>query len=434
MPPSPASARPPTAPLPGYQRGRVNAVHSKLALAFIALLAFPPVLTPPPQPAVKLGVDVLLDQRIELVAGKRVGLVTNASGVDGRLVPTSLRLHEDRRVKLVQLFAPEHGLVGFGRNGESVDDGLDPVTGVRLEGLLGKRRRPSPEALRRVDVLLFDIQDVGNRPYTYITTLGEAMTAACAAGVPFVVLDRPNPLGGYRFEGPVRLPAHKSFIGWGPLPVTHGMTVGELARFYDQQLGLGCDLTVVEMQGWKRWMLWRDTGLSWVPTSPAIPHAETALVYPATGMFGGITTNVNEGVGTTWPFESIAAEWIDPMTLWRAMAAEALPGVRFRPITYKPRWHYRGKDPIGGVQLVVTDPRTFRPVRTALALMTTVERLYPGQIEFRSDGAVARVWGIPRVPERVRAGESAASFEASFEAGLRDFAAKREAALIYPLR
>ncbi|MCA9513769.1 MAG: DUF1343 domain-containing protein, partial [Myxococcales bacterium] len=271
-------------------------------------------------------------------------------------------------------------------------------------------------------------------PYTYITTLGEAMTAACAAGVPFIVLDRPNPLGGLVFEGPVRLPAHKSFIGWGPIPVTHGMTVGEVARFYDRELGLGCDLTVVEMEGWKRWMLWRDTGLTWVPTSPAIPHDETTLVYPATGMFAGATRNVNEGVGTTWPFETIAAEWIDPMTLWRAMVDEGLPGVRFRPITYKPRWHYRGKEALGGVQLFVTDPRAFRPVRTALALMTTVERLYPGQTEWRSDGAVARVWGIPRVPERVRAGESVASFEASFRKGLRDFAAKREKALIYPLR
>ncbi|PIE19306.1 MAG: hypothetical protein CSA66_02520 [Proteobacteria bacterium] len=398
----------------------------------LALGATPPQPGPASAAAVILGVDVLLSDEIALVEGKRVGLVTNQSGVDGRLVPTADRLAADPRVNLVQLYAPEHGLRGAERAGRKLADARDPVTGVPIESLFGAgRRRPSAKSLAGVDVLLFDIQDVGSRTYTYVTTLGEAMTAAAQAGVPFVVLDRPNPQGGLRFEGPIREPGRKSFIGWGPLPVTHGMTFGEVARLYNAALDLGCDLRVVRMKGWRRAMTWEDTGLRWVPTSPGIPHVDNARLYVATGMFAGVSTNVNEGVGTTLPFETLAAEWIDAQALHQLLTAADLPGVIFRPTTYKPRYHrFRGKT-LHGVQLLLTDPAAFLPLRTALTLMTAVERLYPGRARFRSDRYVGRVWGTDAVLPRVRAGASVADIEALWAHDLKAFGDERARHLLY---
>ncbi len=408
-----------------------RALATTVAL-FALAAAGPAALGSPPAPtAVTLGVDVLLAERIELVADKRVGLVTNQSGVDGALVPTADRLAADPRVDLVQLYAPEHGLRGADRAGRKLKDARDPVTGVPIESLFGKRRRPSQRTLKKLDVLLFDIQDVGSRTYTYVTTLGEAMVAAAEAGVPFVVLDRPNPQGGTRFEGPIREEARKSFVGWGPLPVTHGMTFGEVARFYNAELDLGCDLIVVQMKGWTRTMTWEQTGLAWVPTSPGIPHIEHARLYVATGMFAGVSTNVNEGVGTALPFETLAAEWIDAQVLWRGLQAADLPGVRFRPTTYKPRYHRFSGKTLHGVQLIVTDPAAFAPLHTALTLLTTVERLYPGRAEFRSDAYVGRIWGTGAVVAKVRAGATVAEIEALWAADLEAFAAKRTPRLLY---
>ncbi|TNF37791.1 MAG: DUF1343 domain-containing protein [Deltaproteobacteria bacterium] len=404
--------------------------HRALALGLLALslLASASAHAAPP---VRLGVDVLLDERIELVRGKRVGLVTNAAAVDGALVGTADRLAADPRVELVQLYAPEHGLRGALAAGEKIADTVDAATGVPVEALFGKRRRPTAASLARLDVLLFDLQDVGSRTYTYASTLGEAMTAAAAAKVPFIVLDRPNPLGGRLFEGPVRDDAHKSFLGWGPVPVTHGMTFGELARLYEGELGLGCDLTVVPMTGWRRDMTWDDTGLVWVPTSPGIPHALNAYLYVATGMFAGVTTNVNEGVGTTQPFELTGASFVDPAALTRAMNAAGLPGVTFRPTVWRPYYHRFKGQILGGVQLVVTDPHRFRPLRTALTLMTTVERLHPGTVTYRDDTYVARIWGTTTVLPAVRAGQTPAALEASWADALEAFAATRARYLLY---
>jgi uncharacterized protein YbbC (DUF1343 family) len=394
--------------------------------------ASPPSADGAARPTVRLGVDVLLSEEIALVQGQRVGLVTNQSGVDGALVPTADRLARDPRVNLVQLYAPEHGLRGAERAGRKVDDDRDPVTGVPVESLFAKRQAPSPETLARLDVLLFDIQDIGSRTYTYTTTMARSMKAAKAAGVPFVVLDRPNPLGGLVSEGPIRERRFKSFVGWGPTPVTHGMTIGELARFYNDALAIRCDLRVVQMKGWRREMVWQDTGLTWVPTSPGIPHALNAHLYVATGMIGGVSKNVNEGVGTTLPFETLAAEWIDPQRLAAALNGRGVPGVRFRPISYRPRYGRFDRKMLHGVQLLPTDLHAFRPLRTALEVATTLERLYPGRHRFRRARYVALIWGNDRVLPLIRAGKTAAEIEASWALETASFASRRAPFLLYP--
>lgn len=399
---------------------------------FVAAVALAVALLAPPTAfaRVKLGIDVLLESRIDLVAGKRVGLVTNPSGVDGALTPTVDRLRADKRFKLVQLFAPEHGLRGALANGKS-DNGRDERTGVPVEGLFGKRSAPSAKALKRCDVVLFDIQDIGSRTYTYVTTLGKVMAAAADAKVPVIVLDRPNPHGGMVFEGAIRDPKWKSLIGWGPMPVTHGMTVGEVARFYNQELGLGCDLTVVQMEGWERWMLWEDTGLEWVPTSPGIPHPLNAVMYVATGMVGGAGTNINEGGGNSQPFELCGATFIDPERFAKALNAEGLPGVWFRPMSYKPHYGRRTGQMLHGVQLMLRDGRAFRPLRTALALLTTIRRMYPDDLEISNEKLFQRVWGNERILNMVKAGKSWKKIEATWKKDLDSFGSKRSKVLLY---
>lgn len=380
---------------------------------------------------VTLGVDVLLTDEIEVVRGKRVGLITNQSGVDGMLVPTSVRLAQDKRVKLRRLYAPEHGLRGVASAGKSVEDEVDPVTGVPVVSLFGGDLSPTEDSLAQLDVLVFDIQDVGSRTYTYVSTMGKAMKAAKRAGIPFVVLDRPNPQGGRRYEGPVIERKYRSFIGWGPLPVTHGMTVGELARFYNAELGINCKLHVVQMKGWTRNMVWQDTGLSWVPTSPGIPHPLSAQLYVATGMIGGVTKNVNEGVGFTLPFEAIAATFADATKLTKRLEAAGLPGVRFRPISYRPFYHRHKGKLLHGVQIVPTNLHTFRPLRTALTMMTTLQAMYGRRMRFRGRRRFGMTWGNTRVLDAVRAGTPAKEIEASWQPELDAFGAKRVKYLLY---
>jgi len=385
-----------------------------------------------PAEDVSLGVEELLGRHVELIAGKRVGLITNPSGVDGWLVPTADRLAKDGRFELVRLFSPEHGIRGDVPAGDGVENAVDPLTGVPVESLYGDRRRPGPESLADLDVLVFDIQDVGSRLYTYASTLGEVMIAAADAHLPLVVLDRPNPIGGLSFEGPVREERWKSFIGWGPLPITHGMTIGEVARFYEQELGLGCDLHVVPMRGWHRSMAWGDTQLRWTQTSPHIPHALHAHLYPATGMVAAVCTNVSEGVGSTMPFELIGAEFVEPRELAQALTRRALDGVRFQEISWKPFYgDFQGQG-LRGVRLVLDDPHAFRPVHTALTILVVLRELYPDELVFRSPEVFAKHWGNSEVLEQLLGDTDVPEIEASWAAELEDFARKRETVLLYP--
>jgi uncharacterized protein YbbC (DUF1343 family) len=396
-------------------------------------LARPEAGAAPTAARVKLGIDVLLESRIELVAGKRVGLITNASAVDGQLKLTADRLIEDPRVNVVQLYAPEHGLAGAMRNGRSDQGGVYEHAGatVPVQGLTGDHFRPTKENLARHDVLVFDIQDIGSRTYTYISSLGLAMEAAHRTRMPVIVLDRPNPLGGQAFEGPVRLRKFKSFVGWGPLPVTHAMTMGEMAHFYRRELSLNCPVEVVQMEGWRRDMIWEDTGVPWVPTSPGIPHPHNAHLYVATGMVGGSGPNVNEGGGNSQPFELIGALFIDdPKKLADRLNAAGLPGVHFRPLVYRPwRRQFQGKR-VGGVHLMLADARAFRPLHTALTILVTLQSMYGASMTVDAK-RFRRIWGNEWVLKMIRAGAGVDEIEARWAGELADFKVRRAHALLY---
>ena len=391
-----------------------------------------PSTAPSGSPArVRLGVEELLDEHIELVAGKRVALITNPSGVDGDLVPTVDRLATDTRFELVRLFGPEHGIRGDVPAGDKVGDSVDPRTGVTVTSLYGSSRRPKPESLEGVDVLLFDIQDVGARCYTYVSTLGEAMLAASEVDLPVIVLDRPNPIGGLSFEGPVRTDEWKSFIGWGKVPITHGLTAGEMALFYVDVMGVDCDVTVVPMHGWRRSMTWEDTGLTWTQTSPHIPHALNAHVYVATAMAASVTTNISDGVGSTTPFELLGAAFVDPAALVRELEKYELAGVDFQEAAFRPFYGKFAGESLRGVRLLLGDPKAFRPVRTAMAFLVALRDLHLDELELASVEVFAKHWGLEGVREMLLEGNSLADLETAWSADVAWFAKARENALIY---
>lgn len=400
-------------------------------LALLVLCVAAPTVAQAP---VRLGIDVLLDERIELVRGKRLGLLTHAAGVDGSLVPTVDRLAADERVELVRLFSPEHGIRGDVPAGDAVEDARDRATGLPVVSLYGAKRRPDAQALAGLDALVVDLQDVGARCYTYVSSLGEAMTACAEVGLPVIVLDRPNPRGGLEFDGPLREERWKSFIGWGPIPVTHGLTIGELARLYERELGLELALEVVPMQGWTRERVFERTGLVWTQTSPHIPSARAAHVYVATAMAAACATNVSDGVGSTAPFELLGAEFVDPRALRLALEAARLPGVRFQEHSWRPFYGaFQGRT-LHGVRLVLDDPARLRPVRAALAFLIALRDLYPDALAWQTPEVVARHWGEERFLERLRAGDSAREIAERWDAGLERFARVREAVALYPGR
>jgi uncharacterized protein YbbC (DUF1343 family) len=380
---------------------------------------------------VRLGIEELLDHHIDLIAGQRVALVTNPSGVDGNLVPTVDRLASDGRFELVRLFGPAHGIRGDVPAGAAVASTIDPDTGIEVVSLYGAARRPTAESLADVDAVLFDIQDVGARFYTYVSTLGEVARAAAETQTHLIVLDRPNPLGGLLFDGPVIVERWRSFIGWGPLPITHGMTVGEIALLYEEQLDVGAWLTVVPMSGWKRAMVWEDTGLDWTPTSPHIPRAHTAHLYGATALAASVTTNVCDAVGTALPFEALGAEWVDGNRLANDLAGRDLPGVRFQATAFRPFYGRHQGQQLRGVRLVLDDPASFEPVRTALAMLVSLRNLWPQHLALADETVFAKHFGNALIREMLVDGRGEFEIHASWEGDLQRFERARAAALIY---
>ncbi|MCD7099968.1 DUF1343 domain-containing protein [Stenotrophomonas sp. MMGLT7] len=381
--------------------------------------------------APRLGIEVLLRERPELLRGKRVGLITNMTGADSALRSDVDLLARRPDFELVALFGPEHGVRGDVQAGEHVDSSRDPATGLPVYSLYGQTREPTPAMLDGVDVLVFDIQDVGARFYTYPYTLAGAMRAARRAGIPIVVLDRPEPLGGERVEGPVLEPGFASFVGMFPIPLRHGMTIGELARLFNDAFGIGAQLQVVPMQGWRRGEQPLRSTLPWIPPSPNMPTPDTALVYPGTGLFEG--TNLSEGRGTTRPFEIVGAPFVDAQVLATRMNALGLPGVRFRPIAFTPTFSKHAGVPCGGVQIHVVDRNAFLPVRTGLALLKTLHDLYPGQFRFLPgeppffDKLAGNAW----IRESIERGEPLAAIEARWQADLGRFEELRRRYLLY---
>ncbi|MFW5759266.1 MAG: exo-beta-N-acetylmuramidase NamZ domain-containing protein [Bacteroidota bacterium] len=309
----------------------------------------------PLQAQVKTGIEVLREKKFEPLLGKRVGLITNPTGVDRNLKSTIDILAEADNFELVALYGPEHGVRGNYSAGDLVGNDYDTKTGIPMFSLYGSTRKPTPEMLEDIDILIYDIQDIGSRSYTYISTMGLAMEAAAENDIEFMVLDRPNPLGGYKFEGPLVEKEFESFVSQFPIPYVHGFTVGELATFINNEGlladGVKAKLTVINMKGWERRMAFEDTGLPWVMSSPHIPQYQSAYFYPVSGIIGELYS-INIGVGYTLPFQVFGAAWIkDPETLAENLNQLKLPGVQFRPIHYRPYYtDLKGKD-LGGVQV-----------------------------------------------------------------------------------
>lgn len=330
------------------------------------------------QKIVKTGIEVLRSDGFGLLKGKNVGLITNPTGVDSQLKSTIDILFEAKGVKLVALFGPEHGVRGDVYAGEKIESAKDPVTGLPVYSLYGSTHKPTPEMLQGIDVLVYDIQDIGCRSYTYISTMGKAMEAAAENNIEFVVLDRPNPLGGKKIEGPVAEEKFFSMVGAFPIPYVYGMTAGELAGFLNGEnlLKSKCKLTVVPMEGWKRSMTYNETGLKWVQTSPHVPYNETAFFYVASGILGELIP-INIGIGYTLPFQLFGAEWIDAHKMAEAMNALNLKGVVFRPLYYKPYYSKQANNLLGGVQFFLTEPEKVNLMSIQFLFLQEHHKLYP---------------------------------------------------------
>ena len=405
-----------------------------LSLLFGVLLAVPGVWAQ----QVQLGNEVLAASGFKVLQGKRVGLITNPSGVNRNLDSTVDVLHKAPGVQLVALFGPEHGVYGDVPAGQQIGNRTDPHTGLPAYSLYGATHKPTPEMLHGLDALVYDLQDTGCRSYTFITTMGLAMDACGEAGIEFIVLDRPDPLGGDRIEGPLVEDAFRSGVSRWDVPYVYGMTCGELARMINGEHWINhpCKLTVVPLKGWKRSMVWSDTGLPWVPTSPHVPHGDSPLYQVATGMLGEIG-GVSTGIGYTLPFECIAAPGLDSHRFAETLNAYQLPGVKFIPISYKPYYAAYANQTVSGVHLYFTDPH--RAPLTAINLYA-IEALKKcsGRDLFaekagtkRGFGMFDKVNGTDATRKALQANKPVTEIVASWKAVENTFREKRKPYLLY---
>ncbi len=387
--------------------------------------------------AVLSGLDVLLGRLRTLLGGQSVGLLCHPASVTADLTPAAEALMRVKGMKLRRLFAPEHGITGAAQDLVLVGHEKDSLTGLPVMSLYGRRLDPDPRALHGLDALIVDLQDVGARYYTYNWTMALAMKAAARVHLPVIVLDRPNPLGGERLEGNWPEAGWSSFVGLYPLPIRHGMTMGELAGYLNNKHELGCDLTVVPMLGWRRGMAWEDTGLPWVAPSPNMPTPDTARVYPGGCLVEG--TNLSEGRGTTRPFEWIGAPYLDGPRLARALERRGLPGVRFRPVGFEPAFHKWKSQRCGGVQVHVTDAARFKPFATYLALIAEARRQAPRHFRWRRPPyefervrlPMDLLCGGPAIRRALERGVPLARLETSWRPDLVRFARERRPYLLY---
>lgn len=329
-------------------------------------------------PAVRPGIETFLAGVPPALRGRRVGLITNHSGVDRSGTPDIDLIAGHGDLELVALLAPEHGIRGTAQDGEKVLDETDPKTGVPVYSLYqAEDRGPTPKMLEKVDALVYDLQEVGGRTWTYVSTMALSMQAARRKGIPFVVLDRPNPIGGEIVEGALLDPRFKSFVGMYPIPARHGMTVGELATLFNRKYGIGADLLVARVENWRRPQWFDQTGLPWVNPSPNLRSLAALTSYPGSVYFEG--TNLSEGRGTDRPFEQVGAPWLDAQGVVREMNGRRLPGVRFEAITMSvspAAAKHKGRT-VPAIRFAVTDRQAYRPVRTALLLIDEVRRRHP---------------------------------------------------------
>ena len=383
----------------------------------------------------RLGSDVLFER--ELLRGRTVGLVANPASVDQALghVADAAEAHG---VRIGALFGPQHGFRSdLQENMIESPHGADRRRRVPVYSLYSDTRQPTPAMLAGLDALVIDLQDVGTRIYTFIYTMAGCLRAARAQGLPVVVCDRPNPLGGEAVEGPMLDPAFASFVGEYPIPMRHGLTIGELARLFNDGFGIGAKLEVVAMRGWTRGAYFDATGLTWVLPSPNLPTLESALVYPGTVLLEG--TNVSEGRGTTRPFELVGAPWIDPEPFTDGLTALGLPGVRFRPVQFEPTFHKHAGVACGGCQIHVTDRATFRPVETGVAVLAASRTAGPMQFAWReppyeyeySRPPIDILYGSAGLRDGLAAGVPVRTLAAEWPDGLRPFLERRQPYLLY---
>jgi uncharacterized protein YbbC (DUF1343 family) len=358
------------------------------------------------------GIDHLLSQPEKYLQGKTVGLIVNHTSLagDGKHSITHFLSHS--AFTLQALFAPEHGLNGTAQDMIPIDNEVDLLSGLDIKSLYGKNKDslvPDPALLHDIDNLVFDIQDIGSRYYTFIYTMANCMIICKQAGTRMVVCDRPNPINGTSVEGNLVGEAWRSFVGQYPLPNRHGMTVGELARLFNEHFGIHCDLTVVPMSGWSREMWYDQTGMIWTPPSPNMPTLATATVYPGMCLIEG--TLLSEGRGTTLPFEQIGAPFIDPHKLVARLETDShlLPGVFFRPQYFKPMFQKHAGEVCAGLQLHITDRDQFKPLPTTLALLRAIAEIYPDQLQWRTEPyefvsdrlAIDLLYGNPKLRETI---------------------------------
>ena len=401
----------------------------------------------PASPAtVRPGAEVLIAEHLDLIRGKRIGLITNHTAIlsDGQHVLDVLKATPGASV--AALFSPEHGFMGTAPDGALVGDARDEKSTIKIHSLYGDTNKPTPEMLQGIDLLVFDIQDVGVRFYTYTSTLFLSLEAAAENKIPYLVLDRPNPIGGVRIDGPILEPAQKSFVGLLPLPVIHGMTIGELARLANGEKwlkdGVQAELRVIRAEGWTRAMWFDQTGLPWVKPSPSMMTLKTATVYPATCFIEG--TNASEGRGMETPFESIGAPFIDGEKLAAELNGLGLPGVAFRATKFTPRDiaqvtsdpKHEGAE-CGGIFLDVTDRNAFDPILSGIHLLAALKRLYPDDFKWRSPGRSTGKYyfdllmGTAKIREALDAGVRPEEIIAACRPDLERFVALRAKYLLY---
>lgn len=382
-----------------------------------------------------VGADVLLREQLDLLRGRRVGLITNPTGVTGDLESLVDVFHQHPAIHLQALFSPEHGLHANVQDGKPVPSDRDGRTRLPVHSLYGATQRPTPEMLDGLDVLVYDIQDVGVRFYTYIWTMALAMEGTAEAGLPFLVLDRPNPISGVAVSGPVLEDGFSSFVGLYPIALRYGLTTGELAWLLNDAFGIGADLTVVQLKGWHRDQWYDETGLVWVPPSPAMPTLETAALYPGTCLLEG--TNLSEGRGTAKPFEWIGAPWMDGNRLAATLNALELVGVCFRSIAFRPTAGKYAGQICFGVHIHLLDRRTANPLAVALHLIAAAKTQHPDHFAWRQPGRqdgryhFDMLVGTDQVRLGIEAGAAVPEIMASWEPDLARFCELRLGYLLY---
>jgi uncharacterized protein YbbC (DUF1343 family) len=380
----------------------------------------------PSPPEVFTGIDVLRREGFQTLRGRHIGLITNHSGVDRQGTSTIALLSQAKDLRLMAVFSPEHGLEGK-LDEPGIPDGRDPDSGVPVYSLYGKTTRPTDKMLEGIDTLVYDIQNVGVRFYTYTTTMGRAMQEAARHKIRFVVLDRPDPIGGVEVDGPMLDTGRESFIAFHRLPIRHGMSIGELAVMFRQELGLDLDLEIVRMEGWRRSELADATGLKWINPSPNLRSLNEALLYP--GICPLEYTNLSVGRGTPTPFEVIGAPWLDGPRLQKALAAAKLPGVEFRAVKFVPTTSKFPGQECGGIRIAITDRAALRSVHVGLEIARQIHILYPKEWTV---APVESLLGNHAVYEALRSGKSVAEMEALYRPGLDEFRKRRERFLLYP--